>query len=96
MAANSARVMVLLGMNVPFPMPLMMLREASSSMAALFAWFLMSVNVVPGAVTLGTFTEASALPLLTLVLGFEVFLVTSPIRYRLFSPFAARSMATKA
>ena len=31
-----------------------------------------------------------------LVLGFEVFLVTSPIRYRLFSPFAARSMATKA
>ena len=52
--------------------------------AALFAWFLMSVNVVPGAVTPGTLTEASALPLLTFEAGFEVFLVTSPIRYRLF------------
>ena len=80
MAANSARVMVLLGMNVPFPMPLMMPREASSSMAALFAWFLMSVNVVSGAVTPGTLTEASALPLLTFEAGFDVLLVTSPMR----------------
>ena len=40
----------------------------------------MSVNVVPGAVTPGTLTEASALPLLTFEAGFEVFLVTSPMR----------------
>ena len=84
MAANSARVMVLLGINVPCPMPLMMPREASASMAALLAWFLTSENVVPGAVTPGTLTEASTLPLLTLVAGFEVFFVTSLMRYRLF------------
>ena len=66
------------------------------SITALLAWFLMSENVVPGAVTPGTLTDGSALLLLMLVLGLDVFFVTSPMRYRLFLPFSARSIATSA
>ena len=52
-------------------MPLIMPREASSSIAALFAWFLMSVNVVPGGGHTGTFDGGVGIALADVRGGFR-------------------------